>query len=146
MKRTSSQSGRKPSDKKTLHRRAKERLDGEKADKDRSSAKKDMDVLVHELRLHQAELEMQNEELRRAQEETHDLQKKFIDLYDFAPIGLFTIDEKSIILEVNRAGADLLGVPKKSWLKPVSSFLLSRTISLFLIVFAKRYSQLKKNK
>jgi PAS domain S-box-containing protein len=64
-------------------------------------------------RSNQIELEMQNEELRRAKMEADDALTKYSDLYDFAPIGLFTLDTQGAILEVNLAGAALLGVERR---------------------------------
>ncbi len=65
----------------------------------------DLDDVIHELRVHQIELEMQNEELREAQIKLEDSRNKYFDLYNFAPIGYFTLDERGIILDVNLAGA-----------------------------------------
>ena len=56
---------------------------------------------LHELLVHQIELEMQNDELRRAQAELEDAQARYLDLYDFAPVGYFTISEQGLILEIN---------------------------------------------
>ena len=53
--------------------------------------------LVHELRVHQIELEMQNDELRKAQLELQQSRDEYLDLYDFAPAGYATINEKGII-------------------------------------------------
>lgn len=69
-------------------------------------------ALVHELRTHQSELEAQNEELRLAQEEICAARDKYSDLYDFAPIGYFTLSEKDVILETNLKGAELLRTPR----------------------------------
>jgi len=69
----------------------------------------DTKAIVHELQVHQIELEMQNEELKRAMLESEDALAKYSDLYDFAPIGLFTIDQQGLIREINLAGAALLG-------------------------------------
>ncbi|KPA18360.1 multi-sensor hybrid histidine kinase [Candidatus Magnetomorum sp. HK-1] len=68
------------------------------------------DKLLTELRIHQIELEMQNEELRRTQLELEATRDKYADLYDFAPVGYFTIDKLGKILEVNLTAASLLGV------------------------------------
>lgn len=76
-------------------------------------ADRDVHKLVHELQVHQVELEMQNEELKRAKLEAEDALIKYSDLYDFAPIGLFTLDENGIIIEVNLAGAALLRIARK---------------------------------
>ena len=52
---------------------------------------------------------MQNEELKHARLDAEDALIKYSDLYDFAPIGLFTIDVQGLIQELNLAGAALLG-------------------------------------
>ena len=40
------------------------------------------------------------------------LLEKYTDLYDFAPVGYFSLDEQGRILEVNLTGAALLGVER----------------------------------
>ena len=70
----------------------------------------DVRRLVHELRAHQAELEMQNAELRRTQQELEASRDRYIELYNFAPVGYLTIGKQGAILEVNLAGASLLGM------------------------------------
>ena len=73
--------------------------------------------LIHELEVHQIELEMQNEELRRTQVELTEALNRYYDLYDLAPVGYFSLDQKGRILEVNLAGADLLGIERGSLIK-----------------------------
>ncbi len=77
----------------------------------------DTGKLIHELEVHQIELEMQNQELRKAQEELETSRKKYVDLYDFAPVGYFTLDKDGIIMEANLMGASLLGIDRKRLLK-----------------------------
>ena len=64
--------------------------------------------ILHELRVHQIELELQNEELRRTQSELQNTQKKYFDLYNFAPVGYFTFDEHGVMVGVNLTAAKLL--------------------------------------
>lgn len=78
---------------------------------------KNIDSLIHELQVHQIELEMQNEELRRSRAELEKLHEKYYDLYNFAPVGYFTLDATTTITEINSAGADLLGFHKTGLIK-----------------------------
>jgi len=66
-----------------------------------------MKKLLHELQVHQIELEMQNEELRRTYEITELALKKYTMLYDFAPMGHFTINSEGYIKELNFAAAKM---------------------------------------
>jgi PAS domain-containing protein len=61
--------------------------------------------LLHELQVHQVELEMQNTELQEARDRMEAMVEKYTDLYDFAPVGYFSLDEQGCILEVNLTGA-----------------------------------------
>jgi PAS domain-containing protein len=69
----------------------------------------DVKRLMHELQVHQIELEMQNEELLRAYETAETALKKYTMLYDFAPMGYFTLNSEGSICELNFTGAEILG-------------------------------------
>jgi len=68
--------------------------------------------MLHELQVHQIELEMQNEELRLAYAEADGLRERYADIYDFSPVGYFTIDAQGAILDLNLAGAILLCIQR----------------------------------
>ena len=55
---------------------------------------------------------MQNAELRQARDELETALEKYTDLYDFAPVGYFTLDRKGTIRSVNLTGAALMGVER----------------------------------
>lgn len=77
----------------------------------------DVRALLHELQVHHIELEMQNEELLRAQIAAQEASEKYQDLFDFAPAGYLRLDEHSQILEINLAGAALLGLDRSKAVK-----------------------------
>ncbi len=64
--------------------------------------------LLREIEAHQIELERQNEELRASQRQLEAYRDRYIDLYDFAPLGYVTLDEDGYVQEINLAGAKLL--------------------------------------
>ena len=68
--------------------------------------------LIHELGVHQIELEMQAEQLRAAHLALEESRDKYLDLYEFAPLGYLTLTNKALITEVNLSGAALLGVER----------------------------------
>ena len=94
-----------------LRKRAEEIL-AEKPGAFRALAPADVQKLIHELNVYQIELELQNEELRRTQLELQEARDKYLNLYDFAPTGYFTLDHNNLIVDVNLAGRELLGSEK----------------------------------
>ena len=75
---------------------------------------KDISELIHELEVHQLELEMQNKQLRQAQTDLEAVRDKYIELYDFAPVGYFNICDKALILSANLTGATMLGIDREN--------------------------------
>jgi len=65
--------------------------------------------LIHELEVYQAELEMQNKALELASQQAEKLAAdKYNELFDFAPLGFFTLERSGEIIEINLSGAKLL--------------------------------------
>jgi PAS domain S-box-containing protein len=62
-------------------------------------------------------LELQNVDLRQAQIEVEKLKDRYLDLYDYAPVGYLTLNDKGLILEANLTAVRLLGVERKSLTK-----------------------------
>jgi PAS domain S-box-containing protein len=68
-----------------------------------------LDGTLHDLRVHQIELEMQNENLRKALLAVEESRDRFVDFYEFAPVGHVTLTDAQLIGEINLPGAALLG-------------------------------------
>jgi PAS domain S-box-containing protein len=73
---------------------------------------RDAAELLSDLQTHQIELEMKNEELSEARQNIEEAKSKYAELYDFAPVGYFILDEQGVILEANLTGSAMLGVER----------------------------------
>jgi diguanylate cyclase (GGDEF)-like protein/PAS domain S-box-containing protein len=73
--------------------------------------------LLHELRVHQIELEMQNEALRQSQHALEASRDRYLDLYEFAPVGYLTLSAEGVIESINLTGVTLLGRERKALLR-----------------------------
>lgn len=107
---TPSHSTPNPSD--DLRRKAEDRVRQAIVDQPEDMAEPAIRAMVHELQVHQVELEMQNEELQKARTRAEEASERYYDLFDFAPIGYFVWDQGGRILEVNLAGAAMLGLDR----------------------------------
>ena len=97
--------------------------------------------LLHELQVHQLELEMQNAELHEARNRAETLLETYTDLYDFAPIGYFSVDEEGLILEVNLTGAAMLGIERSRLInRRLQGFVDPPSRTAFLAFFKKVFA------
>jgi PAS domain S-box-containing protein len=102
--------------------------------KTEAMGKSDLKSLAHELAVHQVELEIQNEELRRSRTAAEEARDRYLDLFDFAPVGYFTVDGHSRIIEANLTGCTLLGVDKRTLKnKPFTRFVADNETDNFYL-------------
>lgn len=78
--------------------------------------------ILHELQVHRIELEMQNETLRQTQIALEESRDRYVDLYEFAPLGYLTLTRAGLIATINLTGAELLGSERKHLMQRNFSF------------------------
>ncbi len=81
--------------------------------------------LIHELEVHQIELELQNEELTLAKEKAELAEKKYTELYNFAPLGYLTLTKDGEIADLNFGAERLLGKTRSHLIKSSFGFFVS---------------------
>jgi len=82
-----------------------------------SMTREEPDRMLHELHLHQIELEMQNQTLMAAQIAAEESRDRFVDFYEFAPVGYITLTDRGLIADINQTGAALLGAKRGKLLR-----------------------------
>lgn len=124
-----------------LRRKAEELLKSKQKIADKPLLETDTKKLLHELQVHQIELEMQNEELRQANDTAEAALKKYTMLYDFAPMGYFTLDSDGSICDLNFTGAELLGEKRFSLINSNFKLFVSKdSLNVFTDFLSKVYS------
>ncbi len=94
--------------------------------------------LIHELDVHQIELELQNEELVLAKEHADAAVMKYIELYDFAPAGYFTLSVNGEIIQLNLLGSQMIGIERSNLQnKMFTSYVSDNTKQIFNNFFIK---------
>jgi len=95
-----------------LRRQAEERLKKSRLIHNTPSSAEELQRMVQELSLHQIELEMQNEELQDSRSEIEREHNRYLNLYDFAPVGYLTLARDGTIREANLTIARMLSVER----------------------------------
>ena len=116
-----------------LRGRAEKMLRKQPAELDKM-APEEIKHLFHELQVHQIELEVQNDEMCRLQQEILVSREKYFDLYDLAPVGYLTFNEKGLIVEANLTVTNLLGLERDYLIsKPVTRFIVKEDQDLYYL-------------
>ena len=101
-----------PLDRSELRRLAEKWLKKRDVTPDFLCSKEEMQHVVQELSIHQIELEMQNEELQASRAEIEREHNRYVNLYDFAPVGYLTLARNGTIVEANLTLARMLSLER----------------------------------
>jgi PAS domain S-box-containing protein len=83
--------------------------------------------LQRELQVREIELEIQNEQLCAARAEIDAGLKRFVDLFNSAPVGYFNLNSNGVIVDVNLAGSKLVGIDVQRLRESKFNLLLAET-------------------
>jgi len=98
-----------------------------------SPSSEELQRLVYELEVHRLDLEMQNKELLQVRHQLQHYRDRYVDLYDFAPLGYVTLDEDSYVQEINLTGAAMLEADRATVTgHPLTSYLADPDRAAFL--------------
>ena len=81
--------------------------------------------LLHELELHKIERELQHKEIMLSRSAANEAAEKYNELYDYAPVGYFTLTKAGEIIELNICGANMLGKERSHILNRLFGFYVS---------------------
>lgn len=99
-------------DQKRLRQEAEQRLSQRSTSPGLPQSEAELLAINHELELHQIELELQNSELIEARAATEEIADKYATLFDYAPVGYFTLSTLGEILDINIQGSQILGMDR----------------------------------
>ena len=95
----------------------------------------DLNRLIHELEAHAVELEIQNAELQETRDALEISRQRYYNLFDSAPVGYFTLDTKGVVMEVNQAGLNMLGLARERVIRmPFTSFVGEQDLQPFILM------------
>lgn len=112
----------------SLRQKAEKKLKKQVAPLPDNISETDVLIMLHELQVYKVELEMQNEGLRAAVAKA----ETAIALYDFAPVGYYTLVHDGVIAELNLRGASMLGKERSKLVKSnFRLFLTQKSLPVF---------------
>ncbi len=123
---------------KQLRKRAEGQLKSKSSKIILPSSEADVIKLIHELEVHQIELEMQNEELVFSKNAAEIATSKYLELYDFAPTGYFTLAKDGKIIELNLSGAVMLKKIRSQLINSQFGFFISDDTRQIFNLFLER--------
>ena len=74
-------------------------------------------VLRAQLDLEREQFHTQNQHLREGERELEASRERYAELYDYAPVGYLRLSNSGWILDINIAGAQILGLPRQRLVK-----------------------------
>lgn len=116
---------------------------GQSPSRARARTDADRGTLEHELHVHQEALRAQNEKLVSTLVALEESRDRFVELYDFAPIGFMTLDANGVIREINLGAATLIGKAREELIEfPMVGYLDRSERARFLnfLRICRRYS------
>jgi hypothetical protein len=122
----------------TLRQQAEELLKKNSSGSKLNLSETDLLRLIYELEVHQVELELQNEELRLAQAAAQNMAEKYLELYDFAPIGYLELTKEGSIAEINLCASQMLGKERSKLKKSQFGFFISDDTKPFYNLFLRK--------
>jgi PAS domain-containing protein len=92
----------------------------------------EIQMLIHDLQVREADLEIQCQSMQETLGELEESLSRYAELYDFAPVGYATFDDKGCIREINLTGAALLGRERSQLIGfPMAAFVSKDSKKLF---------------
>ncbi len=96
---------------------------------------------IHEMEANLFELQKQNEKLEQARAEAEEAYRQYTDLYDFAPVGYFTLGHDGSVHRANLHGEKLLGIDGAQLVnQQLSVFVSEESLPIFNAFFEKLIS------
>lgn len=128
-----------------LHRGAEGRLGSKELEAPLPPTLAESHNLLQELQLRLGELETQNQEHIVARHDLETALEKCTDLFDYSPVGYFTLDKAGVIRDVNLIGAGLFGVDRSDLIGKNFALYLSEKNHQSFITFLNKIFEIKGN-